>query len=346
MLKNFWYACEFSSGITNKPKRITMLNQNFVLYRDSTGQLIALKDLCAHRGAALSLGRVEEDCIRCPYHGWKYHSDGTCIEIPSNQPGMPIPKRAHVETYPVQEKYGLVWLFWGDLPEKERPPLPPFPEFGDSAWRSISYELRWNAHYTRVVENSLDPAHAAFVHAHSFGSGMAQKPQLSDYKVHLEAWGASASLNLKQHAPKGIFWRYIHSKDRLEVKTTRTLYMPNIIITRTGADAPGLIMFFVHVPVDDNTTISKCIQLRRFLTQPWADGIFQKHNLKIYREDKPVVESQRPKVGSHDLAAELYVSSDALLIAYRKLRQKCLNMGWEIDTKIVNSDYGNSYVYN
>ena len=344
MLKNFWYACEFSSKITNKPKRITMLSQDFVLYRDSTGQVVALKDLCAHRGAALSLGKVEGDCIRCPYHGWKYNADGICIEIPSNQPGVLIHKRARVNTYPVQEKYGLVWLFWGNLPEKERPPLPPFPEFGDSAWRSISYELRWNAHYTRVVENSIDPAHAAFVHAHSFGSGMAQKPQLSEYKVHLEAWGAIGSLNFQQHLPKGLFWRYIHRKDRLEVKTTRTLYMPNIIIARIDVDGPGLIMFFVHVPVDDNTTVSKCIQLRRFLTQPWADGIFLKHNLKIYREDKPIVESQHPKVSPYDLAGTLYVPADALLLAYRRLRRKCLDMGWGMAPKISSSDYRNEYV--
>ena len=109
------------------------------------------------------------------------------------------------------------------------------------------------------------------------------------------------------------------------------IYISRIDIPRIDTDGPGSIMFFVHVPVDDNTTISKCIQLRRFLTQPWVDGFFLKENLKTYREDKLVVESQRPKVGSYDLAAELHVSSDALLLAYYKLRQKCLDMGWGIE---------------
>ena len=79
------------------------------------------------------------------------------------------------------------------------------------------------------------------------------------------------------------------------------------------------------------------------MTQPWADGIFQKYNLKIYREDKPLVESQRPKVGFYDLVAELH-ASDALLTAYRQLRQKCLDMGWGIEPHISKSDYRNGYI--
>ena len=124
ILKNFWYVAELSSAITNKPKGITMLGQDFVLYRDTKGQVVALHDLCVHCGAALSKGWVEDDCICCPYHGWKYQSDGTCIEIPANPPDTLIPQQAHIDAYPAQEKYGWVWLFLGDLPEGERPPLP------------------------------------------------------------------------------------------------------------------------------------------------------------------------------------------------------------------------------
>lgn len=89
MLKNFWYACEFSTAVTNQPKQIRMLNQRFVLYRNSQGQVVALKDQCSHRGAALSLGWVEDGCIRCPYHGWKFQADGRCIDIPANAPETP-----------------------------------------------------------------------------------------------------------------------------------------------------------------------------------------------------------------------------------------------------------------
>ncbi|MEA5504041.1 aromatic ring-hydroxylating dioxygenase subunit alpha [Halotia wernerae UHCC 0503] len=335
MLKNFWYACEFSSAITSKPKQLSLLNQKFVLYRNSKGEAIALNDVCVHRGAALSNGWVEDNCIRCPYHGWKYQADGACIEIPANQPDVPIPKKTRVNAYPVQEKYGFVWLFWGDLHEKECPPLPSFPEVKDSTLRPLQFEFKWNAHYTRLVENSIDPAHSAFVHANSFGSGMAQKPQLPKYEVRLEDWGGTSFLNLKQHAPKGIFWRYTHRKKCSEIKTTRTVYMPNVIYS----DFERFITFVAHVPVDDCTTITKFIQFRSFLTQPWADGIFQKYSLKINQEDQLIVESQHPKIVPYDLTAEIHTPSDALSLAYRQLRKKCLDMGWGASPQISQSNY-------
>ena len=72
--------------------------------------------------------------------------------------------------YPTAERYGWVWVFVGDLAEEERPPLPPLPEYGDPDWRALHGEFLWNAHYTRVVENGMDFAHAPFVHARSFGN--------------------------------------------------------------------------------------------------------------------------------------------------------------------------------
>ena len=347
MLKNFWYACEFSSAITSKPKRVTMLSQDFVLYRDSKKQVVALKDLCAHRGAALSLGRVEKDCIRCPYHGWKYRADGVCIEIPANQLGVPIPQRARVDTYPVQEKYGLIWLFWGDLPEQERPPIPPFPQFEDSAFRLIYGEFKWNAHYTRVLDNLIDISHLPFVHSNSMGSGWVEEPQIEEVDVHLKEWSGSITITGKKPKQTKAFWKSIFKKQGSRpVKVTVTFYMPNI--TKLEFDFPighfKLIIFSVHMPIDANTTESKWLFLRNFLTVPWADRDARKRTLKIMLEDKPIIESQSPKVLPYDLAAELHVPSDALSIAYRKLRQKFLDMGWGIDTDISKSDNRNGHV--
>lgn len=349
MLKNFWYACEFSSEITNKPKCITMLSQDFVLYRDSTGQVVALKDLCPHRGAALSLGRVEGDYIRCPYHGWKYSANGACIEIPANQPDLPIPKKARVETYPVREQYGWVWLFLGDLPEEKCPLIPPLPEFDDPAFRVVYGKLRWDTHYTRVVENALDISHTPFLHAKSMGSGMAEEPQIEKYDIHWEEWSASATVRVKKpKTTRGSWQSILNKQSSRSVSVTLTCYMPNI--TRLEMKFPignfKYILLSSHLPVNASTTASQWLVLRNFITIPWADGDTRKRTLKIMLEDKPIVESQNPQAMPYDLAAELHVASDTLSIAYRKLRQKCLDMGWGIEPKVVSSDYGNSYVYN
>ncbi|MDJ0707975.1 MAG: aromatic ring-hydroxylating dioxygenase subunit alpha [Leptolyngbyaceae cyanobacterium MO_188.B28] len=334
-LKNFWYVADLSSAIINKPKRINLLGRDFVLYRNTKGQVAALSNWCVHRGGSLSHGWVEDDCLRCPYHGWKYRADGVCIEIPANRAGAPIAKRARVKTYPVQEKYGWIWLFLGDLPTAERPPHPPLPEFDKPDWRVIYGEFLWDAPYTRVVENAIDIAHTPFVHATSFGNR--DEPQVENYDMHLAAWSGSASVMLKPRRSKGL-WRYIHRKDSPGVKTTATFFMPNV--TRLEVDLGNgaqMIIFGSHKPIDDYTTLTQWIQLRNFFTHPWFDGDAKRRTLKIFREDQKVVETLNPNRALHPLATEFHVRSDALAIAYRKLNQQCLNRGWGINQPLNNS---------
>ncbi|MGB8699708.1 MAG: aromatic ring-hydroxylating dioxygenase subunit alpha [Thermosynechococcaceae cyanobacterium] len=332
MLNNFWYACEFSHLVTSKPRRITLFNQAIVLYRNALGQVVALNDRCPHRGAALSLGTVEQDCIQCPYHGWEFRSDGACIEIPGNQPGIPIPPKAHIDSYFVQEKYGFVWVFWGKLSPEDAPPLPLLPDFPDSSWRPIYIDLTLDAHYGRLLENLTDPVHTSFVHANSFGSGMIYEPQsLANDEVVLEAWGARSLLISKQPTPKkGFYWKYIYSRTQQEVRVKTSFQMPNILLQRIDFKF-SLAECICLVPISETKTAIKLICFRNFLTHPWADGLFRKLNLKILQEDRTIVESQQPQVISSDLSAELHVAGDALSVAYRKLLKKCFDMGWIVD---------------
>ncbi|HCF28046.1 MAG TPA: (2Fe-2S)-binding protein [Cyanobacteria bacterium UBA11049] len=338
MLKNFWYACEFSTAVTNQPKQIRMLNQRFVLYRNSQGQMVALKDQCPHRGAALSLGWVEDGCIRCPYHGWRFQADGRCNDIPANAPETPIPHKARVESYPVQEKYGFVWLFYGDLPEAERPPIPALPEFEDPTWHRCFLDFQINTHYTRVLENSIDISHLPIVHANSFGAGFRQNQRVEDYEVQEECWGISAKTTYKNYTkPKGLFSHFFR-KEGTDVETKFTFYLPNITKVESGSGRIRIINYAVHFPVNDNTTISKRILFRSFLPYSWMDNRFLKYYNKIYAEDSRVSESQYPRVVPASLSAEVHVASDALQIAYRKLHQKYLAMGWGLEPYQSQSD--------
>ena len=327
ILKNFWYVAELSSAITNKPKPITMLGQDFVLYRNTSGRVVALKNLCAHRGGALADGRVEGDCIRCPYHGWKYKPDGACVEIPGNPPNLPIPNKARVDAYPVREKYGWVWLFLGDLPEAERPPFPPLPEFDRPEWRTVRGKFTWKAPYTRVVENNLDIAHLPFVHGF-------ERQILEPSDVHLSDWSGSLFVDLKPSPSKGLWKYFTRRRGGPPVRTTATFYMPNV--TRQDIELPNksrLILFGVHVPIDKNITLTWWTQSRNFLSYAWADGDARRRSLKAISEDRRVVEAQRPEMLTYELATH----SDVLQVAYRKLLQKCLDMGWGVERHPINS---------
>ncbi len=334
MLKNFWYACEFSSAVASKPKQVLMLNQRFVLYRNSQGQVVALKDQCPHRGVAFSLGKVEVDCIVCPYHAWKFQADGTCIDIPANQPGMPIPKEARVDSYPVQEKYGFIWIFYGDLPEEERPPIPPLPEFEDSTLHKIFFEYQLNAHYTRTIENDMDMSHVSITHARSFGNGFEPEQKMEDYDLSLEDWGGHVSVNIKNYTKAKDIFRYVFRPLRSNVKVTLGFYMPNITRLVVDFGRGKIINFTVHVPVDNDTTITKRIQFRSLLTFPWVDAIFQRAAFQVVMEDKRVVESEYPKAIPDKLSNEVHVPCDTLSLAYRKLRLKRLAMGWGLKPKV------------
>ncbi|MDH6055263.1 aromatic ring-hydroxylating dioxygenase subunit alpha [Umezakia ovalisporum] len=324
MLKNFWYACEFSAEITNKPKQVLIFNQRFVLYRNFQGQIIALNDQCPHRGAAFSLGWIEKDCLRCPYHGWKFQADGQCIEIPSNAPGTPIPKKARVDNYPIQEKYGFVWLFYGDLPEAQRPPLPTFPEDMVSTMRPVYDHSIDNANYARLMEANLDFTHVIAVHKKSFGQRIPINKTIK-YQVEKYDWGAVAKVNYESLGNAKNFLNFLLG-GRPELKTKLTLYLPNVTLAEisVGRGSRFDIKFGIlvaHLPIDENKTRVKRVLYRNVLPLPWLDGFFRNIDHKLAQEDTVVV-STLTSQSIPKISDELHVAADALDITFRQFLQK------------------------
>jgi phenylpropionate dioxygenase-like ring-hydroxylating dioxygenase large terminal subunit len=332
MLKNFWYAVEVSTAVTQAPRRVRVMGHDLVLFRSREGQVVALSSLCPHRGGDLAAGAVVEGCIRCPYHGWRFDAHGACRSVPANPPGAPVPKRARIDAYPACERYGLVWLFLGDLPEAERPPIPPLPEFGQPGWKAQYGEFHFRAHYARVVENGLDFAHGPFVHAASFGN--INQPEVPEYQVEHEEWGAHAQVTLPAAPARGL-WRYLGPKRRPDVPVRLSFFMPNLVRIHLRP-RPGweVIIFDTNIPVDEGHTRTIWLSLRNFLRGDWADPAAARQNLAIFREDQPIVEGVRPvrpPSPAADTGAELLVRSDQLLVAYRRLRRRCFERGWFLD---------------
>ncbi len=318
MLKNLWYAVEFSNAIANSPKLLKILDRELVLYRTDRGQIQAIDNTCVHRGAALANGWIENDCIVCPYHGWQYGADGTCRKIPSLSPTAIVPTQAKMSTYPVREKYGWIWLFLGDGEAGELPAIPDFPDLKSPKLRSIQGQFNWNANYERVLENGLDFAHAPFVHTGAFGNP--DRPEIQDLKIENYAGGASATVYLAATPPKG-FWRLLVRGERAPIQTRTGFFLPNLTFLEVYLPFGQLTIWTAHVPIDLQTTVSKWINFRSFFTGKWADRDAYNRTLKIFEQDRPIVESQRPQIIPTDLTKELYVAADALQLQYRKLRQ-------------------------
>ncbi|NJN49587.1 MAG: Rieske 2Fe-2S domain-containing protein, partial [Alkalinema sp. RL_2_19] len=156
MLENFWYAVEFSQALSDRPQLVQIFGQQIALFRDSSGKAQALNNICPHRGASLGLGKVQDNCLVCPYHGWHFAGNGQCVKIPSNLPGATIPQRAQVKTYPVREKDGWIWLFWGDATIADTVKIPDIPQVDEVGLRSITGDFHWHVNYERAMDNGLD----------------------------------------------------------------------------------------------------------------------------------------------------------------------------------------------
>ena len=319
MLNNLWYAVEFGDRIKDRPQLLKLLDRELVLYRTTDGQIHAIDNTCIHRGAALANGWVEDNCIVCPYHGWQYQPDGTCVKIPANLPQAIIPDRAKMTTYPVREKYGWIWIFIGDLDRLQDVDIPVLPQYKSANFRSIQGEFHWDANYERVLENGLDFAHAPFVHSGSFGNPDA--PKIADFTIDRDDNGTSATVLLAANPPKGL-WKLLADRERAPIKTRTGFFLPNLTFLEVNLPFGQLIILTAHVPIDLQTTVSKWMNFRSFFTGKWADRDAYKRTIKIFEQDKPIVESQRPQIIPIESHTELSVAADALQLQYRKLRRQ------------------------
>ena len=152
-----------------------------MVWRDSHGTAHALRDLCIHRGTALSLGRVIGDRLMCPYHGWQYGSDGVCKLIPQLEDPTNIPGKARVDAFTCDERYGMLWVAM----EEPRYELPAIPEFDDRDWVVVrAGPYAWNSDASRQLENFTDFGHFPWVHPGLLGDP--ERPVVPDYTVKTE----------------------------------------------------------------------------------------------------------------------------------------------------------------
>ena len=148
-------------------KAVRLLGQDLVLFRDAAGAFGLLDRDCPHRGADLSFARHEGDGIRCPFHGWKFAVDGTCLETPAepsiNGVGSTLCQRVRQRSYPLKLQSGVIFAYLG--PEGSTPPeLPAFDAFTAPASHSFAFKGLWHCNWLQAFEVGIDPAHPSFLH--------------------------------------------------------------------------------------------------------------------------------------------------------------------------------------
>lgn len=339
MFMNFWYPAEQSSALTDKPIKVQMLGLWFALWRDSAGKAHCVHNTCTHRGGSLGDGKVVGDCIQCPYHGWKFNGSGGCERIPSLGPLGKVPERARIDAYPVEERYGLIFVFLGDLPEDERPTIMPNVEYGAPGWRSMSMRYRWKANYVRLVENQSDPSHVEYVHS---GFGMAGKStnyEVPKINVEESAWGAGAMVVFYSPDLPDKDMKKLQPETRNE--SGSGYHGAASTWTRVNFSPTNHMHLYLYtVPRDELDLELFLVMQRNCMLEEKFDENFAKRMTIAIEEDRVVVEKLDPQIMPMESAGEFIVPADDVIMNYRKHLVEWTRRGWRLDYDRMRADRG------
>ena len=318
-LRHHWYVVAEAGDLdgagsiaASVPLGVRLLGADYVVWRSSSGELVAAPDRCPHRESPLSLGTVTDGCLTCPYHGWTFGDGGACVEVPSSGAGRPVPPRAHLPVVHVRERYGLVWL----CPGEPVADIPRMEAEDDSAYRRINSGVeRWHTSVTRMTDNFLDIAHFPWVHAGTFGIQdkhdvpKIELEQLDDdfygYAYEVEVANAAGAKSSGIDAP--VITRRMTTGFNLPFTVRSTIHY------ETGLDH---LILLCSSPIDDVTSYFTFVIWRNDdFSVPGEDVIA--FDRAIGAEDKVMLE-RVPGVLPLDQQATVSVQSDKPSVEWRR----------------------------
>lgn len=251
LLRRYWHPIGLSADATDTPRQVRVLGEDLILFRDKAGRPGLVYPHCAHRGASLYYGKVEERGIRCCYHGWLFDVQGRCVEQPCEPQGGRARDRVRQPWYPVEELYGLVWAYMG--PPERKPVLPRYEclerleegEFLEANADSIGgggpriIPCNWLQHY----ENLVDPFHVVILHGSFSGTQFVEQMALMP-QVTWEPQPQSVRTISVRKMPDGKTFRRISEAG---LPTLRVIPSP-----RVGRYGPVESLGWV-LPIDDHS---------------------------------------------------------------------------------------------
>jgi phenylpropionate dioxygenase-like ring-hydroxylating dioxygenase large terminal subunit len=302
VLVNDWHPLARVSELAlGGPVAARLLGEDVVLWR-SGDDYFAWRDLCVHRGTRLSLGRIVDGAsLECPYHGWTYGRDGRCILMPAHPEQAP-PAKACVDVYRAVVRHGVVWVTLGDGSSS----VPTFELMEDGRHQVLmSGPYRVRASGPRVVENFLDVGHFPFVHEGILGDRA--RPEIADYEAKITPDGVLATgVKVFQPDPYGT------GQGSMVTYTYRAHRPLSASFIKHGDHSFGMLLSVTpHDAVDSSAWMWMAMNYE-------PEGSMIEFQDRIFAQDRPILESQRPELLPLDLQAELHLRSDRTAIAYRR----------------------------
>ncbi len=329
-VRNTWYAAAWEREVGDLPLAATIAGQRLAIYRRTDGGYGALDDACPHRKLPLSMGRVLGDTLECGYHGLQFDCSGTCVKAPTNGT---VPPGLSVTAYPVQARYGLLWVWLGDPALADPADIFEVRHWGDPTWGcTVGDDMTVRCHHLYISDNLLDPSHVAWVHPGSFaGAGTddaSMETTIADDGVTVWRW-------LFDTPPPPFYAPYLPFEGNCDRKQQYEVRYPShALITAvfcpagTGGEehelpAETFLMdsYNFLTPVDEHTTRYFWFQMRNVAPTDEQVSIDFAASVKAaFAEDKVVLEAVQR--GMDDAAergsANLNLRSDAGGIRFRR----------------------------
>ena len=291
LLRRYWHVVAAAAELDTKPKkRVRVLGEDLLLYKYPAGGYGLLRERCSHRGASLYYGFIEEDGIRCPYHGWKYDACGNCIEQPFENPQARFKDKIRHPAYPVEKLGGLLFAYMG--PPDKKPVLPQWDILvrkDGSKSIDICEALRCN--WLQAMENSVDPTHTYYLHSHTL-----RLKGNNDYvPFHYQKLSKIDFELVVQPSWAGIQKQRVFAGEGVTVEAPHPLIFPNILFV------PVRIGYALHfrTPIDDLNT-----QIYQFRFSPSKDGSI------VEQSGEPPVEYVGTKNSDGDFHLDNFTSQD------------------------------------
>ena len=242
----YWYPVEWDRALAKgQVREVTFWGQSFALYRGEDGEAHVLENRCAHRQVKLSSGWVDGCRLKCVYHGWTYDPDGRLAAIPHELFGKPFPS-ASVRSYPVKERYGILWAFFGDPALAASRPIPHIPELeGEAPWVCVPVDFLWNAHSTMIVNNVMDSTHVETLHSRRFQT----RSFLYGKVTHCDAEGDVVKVGHTIEVDKKGLVGYLAGKVKIP-KQEAVYDYPHLAVSVGGV----FKLWNLLLPIDERTT--------------------------------------------------------------------------------------------
>lgn len=308
-LLNAWYAAGWNHTLEDAPLARTIHDQPIVIYRGEDGAPIALADRCPHRFAPLSRGRIKGDRIACGYHGLEFDSTGKCVRNPHGK--GTIPAALGVRSYPVAERYGMIWIWMGAAENADEALIAALPGLEDNGLSWIHGQLHVAANYQLVIDNLLDLSHVEFMHPFLAAEGNSERTQ---FRAEQDGNQVSAYYDVKGEPISGLFRLLWDGNDEIgdmraymHWQAPSALYLDTGMDPEAGAGGEGALIPTVHLltpETDDTTHYFWAAGRNRCHGDEQISGMLHFGTQNAFEnEDEPMIRAVRSRMTSNDLFA-------------------------------------------